>query len=127
MAILSNEIRTVEGDIKRTWKTINKLLNKRSKTMELPYLEEDGEIITDPQDRADKLNTYFSTIGEKLKGTFASNNSSLPPQVSSRFRFKIITEISVLQAIKALKPKRSFGPDKVSSFFIKMAAPVITN
>ena len=39
--------------------------------------------------------------------------------------FKIITEISVLKAIKALKPKRSIGPDKVSSFFIKIAAPII--
>ena len=49
-------------------------------TADIPYLEEDGEIITDPQDRADKLNTYFSTIGEKLNRTFAANdNSSLPP------------------------------------------------
>ena len=31
----------------------------------------------------------------------------------------------LLKAIKALKPKRSFGPDKVFSFFIKIAAPVI--
>ena len=59
----SNEIKTVEGDIKGTWKTVNKLLNKRSKTTEIPYLEEDGEIITDPQNTADKLNTYFSTTG----------------------------------------------------------------
>ena len=36
-----------------------------------------------------------------------------------------MTEISVQKATKALKPKRSFGPDKVSSFFMKMAAPVI--
>ena len=49
----------------------------------------------------------------------------MPPQVNSRFRFKIITEISILKAIKVLKPKRSFGPDKVSSFFNKIAAPVI--
>ena len=122
----SNEIKRVEGDTKGTWKTVNKLLNKRSKTTEIPYLEEDGEIITDPQNTADKLNTYFSTIGEKVNSTFTANdNSSLPPQVNSRLRFKIITEISVLKAIKALKPKRSFGPDKVSSFFIRIAAPVI--
>ena len=85
-----------------------------------------SEIITDPQNTADKLNTYFPTIGEKLNSTFTANdNSSLPPQVNSRFRLKIITEISVLKAIKGLKPKRSFGPDKVSSFFIRIAAPVI--
>ena len=75
---------------------------------------------------ASLVNTYFSTIGEKLNSTFTANdNSYLPPQVSSRFRLKIITEISVLKAIKALKPKRSFGHDKVSSFFIKIAAPFI--
>ena len=106
--------------------TCTKLLDKRSKTMEILYLEEDGEIITDPQDTTNKLNTHFSTIGEKLNSTFtANNNSSLLPQVNSRFRFKTITEISVLKAIKALKPKHSFSLDKVSSFFIKIAAPVI--
>ena len=40
----SNEIRRVEGDITGTWKTVNKLLNKRLKTTEIPYLEEDGEL-----------------------------------------------------------------------------------
>ena len=49
---LSNKIKRVEGDIKGTWKTVNKLLN------DIPYLEEDGEIITDPQNTADKLNTF---------------------------------------------------------------------
>ena len=122
----SNEIKRVKGHTKGTWKTVNKHLNKRSKTTKIPHLEEEGEIITDPQDTADKLNTYFSTTGEKLNSTFTTNDeSSLPPQVSSRFKFKIITEISVLKAIKALKPKRSFGPGKVSSFFIKIAASVV--
>ena len=122
----SNEIKRVQRDIKETWKTVNKLLDKRSKTMEILYSEEDREIITDPQDTTDKLNTYFSTIGEKLNSTFTvKDNSSLPPQVNSQFRFKMITEISVLKAIKALKPKSSFGPDKVYNFFIKIAAPVI--
>ena len=46
-------------------------------------------------------------------------------RLTPEFRFKIITEISVLKAIKALKPKRFFDPDKVSSFFIRTAAPVI--
>ena len=53
----SNEIKRVEEDIKRTCKTVNKLLNKRSKTTETPYLEENGEIITDPQNTADELDT----------------------------------------------------------------------
>ena len=61
-----------------------------------------------------------------MNSTFTANDkSSLPPKVNSRFRFEIITETSVLKEIMALKPKRSFGPDKVFSFFIKIAAPVI--
>ena len=34
-----------EKDIKGTWNTINKLVNRRSKTTEIPYLEVKGEII----------------------------------------------------------------------------------
>ena len=80
----SNEIRRAERDMKGTWKTVNKLLNKRSKTTESPYLEEDGEIIRDPQDITDKLNSYFSTTGEKLNSTFTTDgDSTLLPQASS--------------------------------------------
>ena len=57
--ILCNQIKSVEGHIKRTWKTVNKLLNKRSKTTKIPFLEEDEEITRNPQDMADKLNTSF--------------------------------------------------------------------
>ena len=51
----SKQIDKAEGDIKVTWKTVNKLLNKKSKTTEIPHLDVDGEIITDTSKRQKSL------------------------------------------------------------------------
>ena len=60
----SKQIDKAEGDIKATWKTVNKLLNKKSKTTEIPHLDVDSEIITDTSKKAEELNKYFANIGK---------------------------------------------------------------
>ena len=66
----SKQIDKAEGDIKATWKTVNKLLNKKSKTTEIPHLDVDGEIITDISKKAEELNKYFVNIGKTLNSNF---------------------------------------------------------
>ena len=59
-----------EKDIKGTWNTINKLVNRRSKTTEIPYLEVKGEIISESKQKVEALNDYFATIGRDLNSMF---------------------------------------------------------
>ena len=59
-----------EKDIKGTWNTINKLVNRRSKTTEIPYLEVKGEIISESKQKVEALNDYFATISRDLNSMF---------------------------------------------------------
>ena len=48
------------------WKTINQLTNKKSKTTSINELVIDQKVITEPEEIADSLNTYFNEIGSVL-------------------------------------------------------------
>ena len=39
-------INKAEGNIKNTWQVVNKLIHRRSKTTDIPYIEIDGKTIT---------------------------------------------------------------------------------
>ena len=122
-----------EKDIKGTWNTINKLVNRRSKTTEIPYLEVKGEIISESKQKVEALNDYFATIGRDLNSMFQEDTGSeqTPPEgdISSnptRFRFRKISENAVLKAISRLKSKKSFGLDGISSYILKIAGSVVS-
>ena len=58
----SEKIRRCEGDTKESWKTINKLVNKRSKTTNVSSLQEDNKILTNSDEIAESMNQYLCTI-----------------------------------------------------------------
>ena len=76
----SKQIDKAEGDIKATWKTVNKLLNKKSETTEIPHLDVDGEIITDTSKKAEELNKYFANIGKTLNSNFEKQDNDKKPE-----------------------------------------------
>ena len=53
--------------MKETWKTINQLVNKRSKTTNVSSLQEDNKILTSSDKIAGSMNQYFCTIGQIVK------------------------------------------------------------
>ena len=61
-----NKIASHEGDIKSTWKIINLVLNKKSKTTQITTLDVDGEKISNHEAIGEHMNTYFCNIGEDL-------------------------------------------------------------
>ena len=129
----ANKISDNEKDIKGTWNTINMLVNRSSKTTEIPYLEVKGEIISDSKQIVEALNDYFATIGRDLNSMFQEDTGSeqtLPKgHISSnptRFGFWKILENAVLKPISRLKSKKSFGLDGISSYILKIAGSVVS-
>ena len=59
-----------EKDIEGTWNTVNKLVNRRSKMTEVPYLKVKSEIISESKQKVEALNDYFATIGRDLNSVF---------------------------------------------------------
>ena len=52
--------------MKETWSTINRIINKRSKTTTIQSLRDDGTTISDSQEIADSMDQFFCIVGEKL-------------------------------------------------------------
>ena len=62
----SLKIESNKGNIKETWKTINQLVNKRSKTTEISTIRESDQVISDPTEIADWMNQFFCSVGQDL-------------------------------------------------------------
>ena len=77
----------------------------------------------------ENLNDYFVSAGSALNGRFPANTQPIqttPEEANSVFKFKEINIKAVQNAILRLKSKRSFGVHGISSYFLKIAAPVIS-
>ena len=62
----SNEIALETGNLKETWKTLNLLLHKRSKTTNVESLNVHGEVITENSNIARSMNEFFCIVGRNL-------------------------------------------------------------
>ena len=65
-AYFMNKIHASEGNLKETWKTIDKLVNKRSKTTNISSLNVDGNPVTDPVGIANSMAQFFCNFGDDL-------------------------------------------------------------
>ena len=109
--------------MKESWKTINELLNKRSKSSSIDSLKESGSETVHKKDIPDAMNSYFCFVGKDLadkispipnpllSGDFEINNTK------AKFHFKTIEVRGIRNAFAKVKTAKSFGIDKISSFF----------
>ena len=117
--------------MKETWKTINLLLNKRSKTTNVGCLDVEGRNVTDNNEIAHSMNDFFCNVGKKLSddipqqlNPLLSNEYNINEKGTS-FQFKTVFSVSVEKALKKMKTSFGFGSDGIASHFIKTAFPVI--
>ena len=118
--------------MKESWKTINELSNKRSKSCNVDCLKDSGNTIVNKKD-INTMNNFFCTIGEKL----ASKIDAVPNPLLAgdyggsdkrfRFQFRTIDVKEVRDAIVKTKTSKSFGKDSISFYFLKLALPFIEN
>ena len=62
----SEKITQFQGDLKKTWKTINQVSKKKSNTTVVPNHTVDGQTIRGKKEIASSMNEYFCSIGNKL-------------------------------------------------------------
>ena len=62
----TNKISACEGNMKESWKTINKLLNKRSKSSNIDCLKEPDSETVGQKEISNKMNTFFCSVGKDL-------------------------------------------------------------
>ena len=92
------------------------------------FFRQSKDILNNPKDIADGFNDFFAGIGPQLAAEIDHSGRSYKSYLNncdSLFRFSSVTETSILNVIKKLKPKTSSGVDCVSNKLLKQIAPII--
>ena len=129
----TDKISSCQGDMRESWKTINELLNKRSKSTNIECLKNLGTETVHKKDISNAMNNFFCSVDKDLA-------SKIPPVPSpllsgdyevnkdkAEFNFKTIEVKDIMAAFAKIKTAKSFGTDNISSYFLKLALPVIEN
>ena len=113
------------NNIKKTWNTINDIINKKKKNNDLPdsFLI-DGAHETDATMIAQNFNKYFVEIGPKLAASIQLPNDKnfkdyLLNPCNQNFLFSKVDIPYVEKIIDSLKPKSSCGIDRLSTNLLK--------
>ena len=73
----THKMTSQHGELKRAWKTIYTVLNKKSKITQIAALEVDGSRISDSKSIAKSMNTVFCSIGNTLSGNIPETSNPL--------------------------------------------------
>ena len=128
----SEKNHTISMDLKKTWKTINQVINKRSNTTVVPNLTVEGQTIKGNKEIASSLNEYFCSIGNKLSEKIPEIASPFlrgdyPFQdTPDGFSFSAITRDKLSSTLNQMKSSHGSGHDGIASFYLKTAMPVIS-
>ena len=112
-------------DIRKTWSTINDILNKTKKKKDFPEFFKDGNIlINDRLTIANKFNVFFTNIGPNLASEINTPNHkhfkdylNSPPKCT--FQFQLIDETLTESLFDKLPNKSSSGYDNISLKLLK--------
>ena len=113
------------------WKTLGSIISKKNKQTTINNLTINGNTINDPNQIADVLNNFFSSIGPKLASKFQTkdDNSFMKFMGESNERSMFLHETNpneVQKLIENLKIKKSAGFDELSAKFLNICAPYIS-
>ena len=114
------------------WKLINKATNRIERKRAIgPRKRNDGTLALMDKDKAERMNSYFTTIGKNLIDSLpmpsehalvdGSTTSCLIPAPS----FSLLTNQVVEEKVNKLKANKSSGPDEVSPKLLKSAGKAI--
>ena len=119
------------SDTRKTWKTINSVLN-RSQSNKFPeYININNQNVTNKTTIANSFNNYFSKIGSEMASSIPVQNDIafsdyLKGNISTKFKFEDVTEMQIKLFIQGLNSKSSFGYDGISLKLLKRLESVLT-
>jgi hypothetical protein len=125
-----SEFSKYKSNTYKTWETINQVLNRSKLNKELPnHFNINGIKITDPQQIADDLNSFFTNIGPNLASSIPLQNKHsrdyLQNHTNFKFKFTLINTEVLSKVILNMKSKKSAGIDNLSMNFIKTYSTIL--
>ena len=68
------KLHNTQGDLKKTWKTINELINKSKQQSTIPEIKIDSVEITDPITITNAFNKHFVEMEDRLSTNIPQSN-----------------------------------------------------
>ena len=129
-AYYEKKIDAAKNNQKATWKLINEVINKRTRSSSLPSRFKTGSSsLTDPKDIANSFCKYFATIGSELASKIPHQNVSIRTFLNSNNSESIFlypTNKNELQDIcYSFKTDKAPGYDNISMYTIKKSFDLI--
>ena len=115
----TDKISSCQGDMRESWKTINELLNKRSKSTNIECLKNLGTETVHKKDISNAMNNFFCSVGKDLANKippvpnpFLSGDYEVNKD-KAEFNFKTIEVKDIRAAFAKIKTAKSFGTDNI--------------
>jgi hypothetical protein len=117
-----------QNNPKKLWKTLKEMLPNESSNSTLSSLKVDDRDITKNVEMANQLNSFFSSVGDKLASKFGTTttNEICPNVNDEEFRFSHIQQSIVAKMINSLENGKATGVDGVGVRLLKAGCPVFS-
>ena len=117
-----------KSDPRKTWRLINELQSRQSKSTKVSQVKTGNQVFTSPGDIAEAFNNHFTNIGQSLAQEIPS--SEIDPlayvnPVDGVFYFQLINVQKVIKLLKAIDVSKATGLDKIPNRLLKIAADVV--
>ena len=119
---------------KHVWQGINSLINSKSKRSSDKISLNDnnnGNLISDPSNVANKFNEFFTSIANSIRDTIPESNKDFRSFLKNRprnsFFFKPVESHEVMKIIKSLKINKASGPSSIPPEILKLLLNDISN
>ena len=126
---LQEKLNENKSNSRGLWKTLKSVLPGKT-ISEIPAVKTEHGMVNDKQEVCNEINSFFSSIGEKLAEKFNHIDdecTELPTFEGENFTFESITEEEVFKCLESLDVKKATGLDGISSRLLKAgAAPLST-
>jgi hypothetical protein len=132
----NNIILRSKNKIKSTWKIINSESGITHQDTSIPLLKLDDKLIANQHKIANLFNSYFLSVADSINGNMNKDiNLTMNNPISYLFKYykkpfakinwQYASTYEILNIIKSLKPKNTYGYDEISNRIIKLSSPYI--
>ena len=120
----SQELESAEGDLKSTWKVINKIINKDKPHNNINSINHNNQELTNSSEIANAFNSFFTSIGPDLAANIIDCgnihfSAFLPRPLTNTIFLNYTNQSEIIDIVQTFKPKTSTGYDGLSMKLLK--------
>ena len=119
--------------IKNMWNHMGHIINPdkhRNHMNSIERLKIDNQLVSDPQQIADKINNYFCSVGEHLANSLPVSKRPFSDYMQTRLTNSMfltpITQVEIIDEIKNLRPRKAPGHDNITPKIVQFNADLLT-